>query len=355
VQRDLTRGLILEVSYVGNSLHHGYGQTIDFNAVPPYTTWTPTTGAVSKFLDPTSTGFYSTNLIRSMVGYAGFGQIPIWTYNISNNYNALQVQVNRRVGRFQWSANYTFSKTLVYQQGNVGSTNPPAFPQWVNAELTKQVCCTNTPTAAGSGNRAHALNFNFGYDLPMGSRFWSNGVTKTLLDGWHFNGNGAIYSGTPFTVNCLAPTGAPAGYWTGTPTGGIPFRCQMGSNIFLPSGQFPSKTEDPRLQWAINPANFTLPAANSLGIGNTPPTLFYGPGFFNLDLSLAKDTKIKERFTLEFRVETFNTLNHFNPSNPNSNLTYNFLTGAQTTSNFGTITSAQLQARHAAMSMRLRF
>ena len=74
-----------------------------------------------------------------------------------------------------------------------------------------------------------------------------------------------------------------------------------------------------------------------------------------LDFSLAKETKIKEKYTLELRIETFNTLNHFNPSNPNSALTYNFATGAQTQSNFGTITSAQLQARHAAMSLRFRF
>jgi hypothetical protein len=50
---------------------------------------------------------------------------------------------------------------------------------------------------------------------------------------------------------------------TGTPTGGIPFRCQMGNDIFLPSGQVFSKTEDPGLQIPLNAANFTLPAINS--------------------------------------------------------------------------------------------
>jgi len=168
------------------------------------------------------------------------------------------------------------------------------------------------------------------------------------------NGNGAIYSGTPFTVGCSAQN-APPGYWTGTPTGGIPFRCQMGSNIFFPSGQAPSKTEDPGLQWALNAANFTLLAANSLGIGNTPPSLFYAPGVFNLDFSLAKQTKIKEKYTLELRVETFNTLNNFNPNNPNTSLNYNYVTGAQTNASFGVIQGAQVQARHAAISLRLRF
>ena len=105
----------------------------------------------------------------------------------------------------------------------------------------------------------------------------------------------------------------------------------------------------------LNAANFTLPPANSLGIGNTPPTLFYGPWLWNLDMSLAKMTRIKEKVTLEMRVETFNTLNHFNPSNPNSSLTLNFATGANTNAAFGTIQSAQVQARHLALSARIRF
>ena len=66
-------------------------------------------------------------------------------------------------------------------------------------------------------------------------------------------------------------------------------------------------------------------------------------------------TRIAEGKTLELRVETFNTLNHFNPSNPNTSLTYNFTSGAQTTANFGTITSAQIDPRRAVLSVRFRF
>ena len=58
---------------------------------------------------------------------------------------------------------------------------------------------------------------------------------------------------------------------------------------------------------------------------------------------------------LQIRAESFNTLNHFNPSNPNTTLTYNFQTGAQTNANFGAITSAANTARHMALSARFRF
>jgi hypothetical protein len=342
IQQDLRKGMILDVSYIGNALRHGYGQTYDFNAVPPLTTWNPRDGAIAKFRDPTGTGFYSTNLIRSQVGYAGLGAIPLFNYKGTSSYNALQVQLNRRFGNLQWNANYTWSHTIVYDT-TVNSTSTAA--QWVDGKLVKN-----------TANRPHAVNFNMGFELPKLSKYLDNAFVKTFADGWKVNGNGAIYSGTPFTVSCGAQN-APPGYWTGTPTGGIPFRCQMGSNIYLPDGQYPSKTEDPRLQIAFNPANFTLPGINSLGIGNTPPTIAYGPGAFNLDMSLAKIFKLgrQDRYSMEFRAETFNTLNHFNPNNPNSGLTYNFNTGAQNNAAFGTIQGAQVQARRSVMSLRLRF
>ncbi len=333
IQQDVGRGMILDVSYVANALRHGWGTAIDFNAVRPYTTWNPKDGAIAGFRDPTSTGFYSTNLVRAMVGYAGFGQIPIWTYIGTSNYNSLQAQLNRRVGNLQWNLNYTWSKTIVY-----------TFSQWVDTKLGKDVV-----------NRPHAVNLNFGYEFPRGSRLWSNAFTRQAFDHWRISGNGAIYSGTPFTISCGAQN-APAGYWTGTPTGGVPFRCQMGNDIWLPAGQYPNTAEDPTLQWRFNAANFKLPAADSLGIGNTPPTLFYGRGAINFDLAVSKDFRLTEGGkTLEFRVETFNTFNHFNPSNPNASLSYNYVTGAQTNASFGVIGGAQVQARRSVLSLRFKF
>jgi hypothetical protein len=66
-------------------------------------------------------------------------------------------------------------------------------------------------------------------------------------------------------------------------------------------------------------------------------------------------TQIKEKATLEFRIETFNLLNHFNPNNPNTTLTYNFSTGAQVNAAFGTIQGAQVDPRRVVMSARIKF
>jgi hypothetical protein len=343
IQRDLGKGFLLDVAYVGNVAHHQFSSnTWDMNAVRPYSTWSPSGGVNKQYQDPTNAtgGLYNANLIRALAGgYAGFGSIYAFSSKGESNYNALQLQVNRRFGsRFQMSTNYTWSKTITFSP-----------QQWVPDQLTKNVV-----------NRPHAVNVNFGYGLPDLSHSWGNAVVKQVLGGWNINGVGSLYVGTPLTIGCTA-SGVPANlgnYWTGTPTGGIPFRCQMTGDLWLPSGATPSSVSskaDPRLWYPFAQTSFALPPASSWGIGNTPPTLTYGPGFVNFDLSLYKEFPLgAEGRALQFRAETFNTFNHFNPGNPNTSLTYT-MSGQQLNANFGTITTAQNPSRRAVLSLRLRF
>jgi len=52
-------------------------------------------------------------------------------------------------------------------------------------------------------------------------------------------------------------------------------------------------------------------------VGSARRNIFPDLGFRNWDLSVVKDTRIKERLTAQFRVEFFNILNHANFSDPN--------------------------------------
>jgi hypothetical protein len=345
VQRDLGKGFVVDVAYVGNVAHHQFSSnTFDANAVRPYTTWSPSGGVNRLYQDPTNAtgGLYNTNLIRPLSGgYAGYSTINVFSSKGESSYNALQSQVNRRFGsRFQMATNYTWSKTVIFTP-----------QQWVADNLTKNVT-----------NRPHAVNVNFGYELPDLSNRWGKPALKQILGGWKINGVGSIFFGTPLTIGCTS-VGVPGNlgnYWTGTPTGGVPFRCQMTGDLWLPGDATPKSvgsTADSRLWYPFAAANFSLPPANSLGIGNTPPALTYGPGFVNWDLSLYKEFRLGHERTraLQFRMETFNTFNHFNPGNPNTSLTYNFQTGAQTNANFGAITTAQNPSRRIVLSLRVRF
>jgi hypothetical protein len=103
-------------------------------------------------------------------------------------------------------------------------------------------------------------------------------------------------------------------------------------------------------------SSFSLPGVNSLGIGNAQPTMTYGPGVDNVDLSAYKEWHIfGEGKVLQLRFQAFNAFNHFNPQNPNMGLTLNYAGGANTNSNFGAITAAALPARHGVASIRFNF
>jgi len=54
--------------------------------------------------------------------------------------------------------------------------------------------------------------------------------------------------------------------------------------------------------------------------GNSARNLLFGPGDIDFDLSVLKDTKIKESLTVQFRSEFFNLPNHPNFGNPAANI-----------------------------------
>jgi outer membrane receptor protein involved in Fe transport len=138
----------------------------------------------------------------------------------------------------------------------------------------------------------------------------SHGALKEIGSGWSLSPIFTARTGAPFSVwdpsNSLnsfegagvpryVPTG-PISTSTGTPVG-------TGTNLF---------------------SLLNLPAANSftglLGVsdfgpypaGMTTRGMFYGPGAWDFDMSLSKFFTLSERFSLEFRAEAFDILNHAN-------------------------------------------
>jgi hypothetical protein len=366
VQRDIGWGMVLDVSYVGNVGHHQQGLAYNANPIAPGTVWTPTISGYnsaglplgtlnSRFLNPNQPSqVLPINLVRSLVGFAGEADITSFTALGESYYDALQVQVNKRFGHnLTFSSNYTWQKTITFSHN-----------QFIPDYLTKNVA-----------NRKHAVNINLNYAMPtIGGALGKNAFSKAVVEGWHVDGVAAIFTGNPLGVSCSV-TSAPAGYPNGQDgmTGAIPFRCQDVGSTFLPEGTKPTAagypaTTDPRLWFPLNAGGpissnpaFTLPPLSTYGLGTAPPTLFWGPGFFNLDLGIYKSFKIvKESNQLVFRIDMLNALNHFNPSDPNTSLTYNYTTGAQTNSSFGQITAgtgaaATGQQRVIAASLRFRF
>ena len=97
---------------------------------------------------------------------------------------------------------------------------------------------------------------------------------------------------------------------------------------------------------------FAVPLANLNGStvaahpGNLGRNTVRNAGFSNFDLSVAKDTRLFERASLQFRAEFFNLLNQHAFQIPNR-----VLTG----SGFGSATSTQFDPREIQLGLRLIF
>jgi hypothetical protein len=82
-------------------------------------------------------------------------------------------------------------------------------------------------------------------------------------------------------------------------------------------------------EW-FNTAAFAAPAYGHFG--NAANGSLYGPGMWDVDMSIYKDFRVTERDKFEFRAEAFNMFNHTNFNGVQTNF------GA---GNFGQVTSAR--------------
>ena len=153
-----------------------------------------------------------------------------------------------------------------------------------------------------------------------------------LTRNWRLSTVYQIQSGFPFTISVFGDTAN-----SGTVLGENPIRANYtGQAVFGPGTQNTS-------QW-FNPAAFAAPPAYTFG--NLGRNTVYGPGMQTLDLALMRAFPLRERLSMEFRAEAFNSLNHSNFGTPNR-----FVNTPQ----FGTITEASTSGRVFQLSARLSF
>jgi len=375
VQRDLGKGLVIEVSYVGNNSHHANGTNFNQNGVNPDTVWSPTGGTCATpavgstgtgqlampaggfctgslnplYVNPVQTSaVLPINLLRTFPGfYNGIADITTFTANGGSTYNSLQEQLNKRFGKsVRFSSNWTWQKTT--------SINPN---QYEGQEVIKSIA-----------GRKQVVNIQLNYSVPSATRFLGkNWLVRGVTEGWKIDAVLSYFSGNPDGVSCSVASGAPAGAFSGQDGvgSGVAYRCNMSGPVFLPAGTAPSvlndnnitnSSFDKSLWYPINASSFSLPPLSTNGFGNAPPVLFWGPGYENEDVSIYKAfTLKKESQHLIIRGDITNIRNHFNPGDPSTSFSINYATGVNTNTTFGQITSQTGSPRAAAMSMRLTF
>ena len=362
IQRAITNDLSLEVAYVGN---HGT-KLLGFQNInqPPLgssysgaelafcnsqtVNWTnPSDPRNTFFCDPQNDASVN-QLARPLFGkFPYIGEVDRLSNQDASNYNGLQVTLTQRPAHgVSFLAGYTYSHSF-----DTGSNN------FNDIQLPPD---SSHPTRGVYGQSLFDIRHRF----TLSTTYAIPGIKRLgqLLQGWEINSVVTLQSASPwgvqdFTndfsgtnqVNELDTFGQPWNFigndadfkagratpipcWSGSSTSTIPGCLIGGPGSGLPSSQIqPAPAACMSAATALGAG--AVNSLNSVGCyfaGNSvllPPALgtvgdvrrnvFPDLGFKNWDLSLVKDTKIKERLTAQFRAEFFNVLNHVNFSDPN--------------------------------------
>jgi Carboxypeptidase regulatory-like domain len=266
VQRQLGNSTTLEVGYNG-SLSRKLQNLVNANGPVP-----GTSAASTRFPYPEFAGG-----IQYLVG-SGTG-----------NYSGLGVKVNQRFASGLTSlVSYTWSKAL---------DNGSAIRGTSGDQFAEDPHCLRCEYGPSAFNTPHRLVTSFQYELPIG-KGKPLGITNAALDavagGWEVGGIFTVQSGRP-----LNPIG-----WNAAGQVVVPE-----SNRLDMTGTDPNLPKEQRtIQRWFNVAAFAPPAPGKFG--NAGRNSIIGPSAWNLDFSVMKNFRITERQTVQFRCETFNTLNH---------------------------------------------
>jgi len=347
IDQQLPGSIALTASYVGTKGLHLWGQgdanacnpTAFVNAIP---NWANTLGAGGAPVPCPSVNlaFPSGHTCTVITSTGSRLQFPSGRNNcnlsydnqIQTNsaswYNALQVSVQKRLSRgLEFQSAYTYSKNLDLPQGRLtidGEALTPQAPPYVDRGRSVV-------------NATHNWRFNTLYTFP--TRNSQGGVSK-LVNGWSVQNIVSAQTGFAFTpaapgdVALNALTSLNSGYerpdlvtssnlgdvttCVGT-TGLTPLRRQCNPRAVV-YNRDTVITANPN-RW-FNPNMFTTPIPGFLG--NVGRGVLTGPGLFNWDFSVHKDTRLGflgEAGSLQFRAEFFNILNRANFINnpPNGN------------------------------------
>jgi hypothetical protein len=301
----------------------------------------------------------------SYLGYTAAGLTATDTLGDAK-YNSLQAQIRHNFSHgmllqaaYTWSKNLTDVNSAVSglldtgqtDFGTTGSNNPLDFEQQYGPY---------------SGGRSQRLIVSYTYSLPWRSEA---GLKGHLLGGWSVSGITTVQNGQPMTVtdagggsiyggasralladavNCRANgvcnsgiNVATSGSTTQRVLAGLP-----GSPTYVPGGlaagwingnAFTSFSTLPAdspyciggVPFPTGSATttcgaglFSAPPSDFLvagtGWGNSAVGIITGPGQWNSDMSIQKNTKVTEWGTLQFRAEFYNIWNHPQFSNPTS-------------------------------------
>jgi hypothetical protein len=221
-----------------------------------------------------------------------FADIDLLESNRNSIYHSLQARFEQRLNfGLSLLASYTFAKSIDNGSSFFSSAGDPNFPQ-DSYDL-------HAERGLSDFDVRHRFVASYMYDLPFGK-------SSRWLRGWQTYGILQFQTGQPFTVSLL-----PDNDNSNTGIDSLGFGANDRPNVV---GN--AKVSNPSANEWFNTAAFAIPPYGTFG--NSGRNTVEGPGMATVDLSLVKNTVIRERATVQFRVEGFNVLNHTNFSLPDN-------------------------------------
>lgn len=278
VERQLSRTIALDVSYVGSISRHLSYEVGDINA-------------------SASTGGPNGNYDYRVTPY--LGKIQYLTDPGKSNYNSLQVKLTRQMARnTSFLVSYTYGHSL--------DNGPAPFDLGNGNDQPQNPYDLTSEYGTSDSDVRHNLVVSGDYRLPFGrgQSFGNNWGTipDAILGGWKFGGIAIMRTGTP--VNVILgddPKSALAG-----------LRPNVTGNPNLSRGK---RT----IFKYFNTDAFSspqIPQGAAYAYGNAGRNIVKGPNYINVDASLAKEFAIEGRWKLQVRAEAFNGMNFVHYSNP---------------------------------------
>jgi TonB dependent receptor len=293
IQRELAKGIVAEIAYVGNLGRHLL-RAPDVNQIP-FVAFAANAQSPSAQQVPQA----------ALRPYPGFSSILQYNSDSTMNYHALQSYVSKRTGNIFMTASYTFSKSL-------GDTNAEGD----NPENYLDRHFNYGPT---SFDRRHVFIATYVWSLPR-LQSW-NPVLRGAMGSWMLNGIIRLQSGQYYSI-------------LGSTAEGTRRADYLGTTVY-PANQGPNG-------W-FNAAAFVVAPVSRLG--NSGTGFVEGPPLQVFNLSLAKNFRYTERYNLKLQADFFNAINRAN---------FSGLGTTVTSAGFGTLSSAY-PPRQIQLSLKMTF
>ena len=222
-------------------------------------------------------------------------------------YDSMQTKLTRRFHDGSMAGlSWTWSKAIDYADNDDLGSVAFAFPAyWEKGR------------AVAGYDRTHNISIYGVMQLPFGKgeRWAQTGIGNAILGGWQISPLINYLTGLPFTVNCPGALNAVGSTQT----------CDLVGKFTVLNGK-PNRDgicalSDLSCRY-FDPSAFAAPLITSNAnahLGNTNRNEFRGPGYFGMNLSLARQIKLTERFAVQLRADAINFTNTPHFANPTAN------------------------------------